>query len=187
MHSDEKWQVYRPNGEPIEGRGWDAALDNPEVSGATEIVGVAVIFLYRKTKEGLEFLWQKRADGIDRFPGYYDISAGGHVNLGETVVEAAIRETREEIGAIITPEDLEFAFTKSFNRNRFAWIYMVDYTGRDDDFHFDDKEVSEVKWVPYVEMEEFRKEFAKPPLKRDDLVFDNLKDWLEMHGDLQVK
>ena len=130
----------------------------------------------------LEFLWQKRAEGISRFPGYYDISAGGHVNLGETIIEAAIRETREEIGAEIEAKDLQFAFKKSFNKNRFAWIFMVDWTGKADDFHFDDQEVSEVKWVPYVEMEEFRKKFAKPPLVRDDNTFLNLKDWLEMHG-----
>ena len=69
MHKDELWQVYAPNGEPIEGKGWDSALDNPEVSGAEEIVGVAVVFLYRHSETGLELLWQKRADGIDRYPG----------------------------------------------------------------------------------------------------------------------
>ena len=59
---------------------------------------------------------------------------------------------------------------------------MVDWTDKPDDFHFDDKEVSEVKWVPYVETEKFRKKFAKPPLVKDDNTFLNLKDWLEMHG-----
>ena len=61
---------------------------------------------------------------------------------------------------------------------------MVDWTGKSDEFHFDDKEVSEVKWVPFVEMEEFRKKYAKPPLAKDDLVFENLRDWLIMHGEV---
>ncbi len=183
MHNDELWQVYSPNGEPIPGKGWESSLDNPEVSGSDLIVGVAVVYLYRFNQDGeLELLWQKRAEGIDRFPGYYDISAGGHVNLGETVIEAAIRETREEIGAKVKADDLQFAFTKSFNKNRFAWIFMVDWTSKPDEFHFDDKEVSEVKWVPYIETEKFRKKFAKPPLVKDDNTFLNLKDWLEMHG-----
>ena len=184
MHKDETWQVYAPNGEPIKGKGWNSALDNPEVSGADEIVGVAVVFLYRRGESGVELLWQKRADNIDRYPGYYDISAGGHINLGETVVEGAIRETAEEIGAMITANDLQFAFTKSFNKNRFAWIFMVDWTGKSDEFHFDDKEVSEVKWVPFNEMEEFRKKYAKPPLARDDLTFRHFGDWLKMHGEV---
>ena len=183
MHKDELWQLYAPNSLPITGKGWDSALDNPEVSGSDAIVGVAVVFLYRfNEKGGLELLWQKRADGIDRYPGYYDISAGGHINLGESVVEGAIRETREEIGALITAEDLQFAFTKSFNKNRFAWVFMVDWTGKPEEFSFNDKEVSEVKWVPYDEGERFRKKYAKPPLQKDDLTFANLDDWLKMHG-----
>lgn len=183
MHHDELWQVYSPNGEAILGEGWDSALNNPEESGSDKIVGVAVIFLYRYNDAGeLELLWQRRADGIDRYPGYYDISAGGHVNLGETVVEGAIRECREEIGILVKPEELRFAFTKPFNRNRFAWIFMVDFSGREDAFEFDDGEVSEVRWVPYSETEKFRKKYAKPPLQRDDITFLNLDDWMRMQG-----
>ena len=183
MHKDEMWQVYAPNGEAIPGEGWDSALDNPEKTGSDKIVGVAVVFLYRYNDGGeLELVWQKRADGIDRYPGYYDISAGGHINLGETVVEGAMRECREEIGAEIDASLLQFAFTKPFNQNRFAWIFMVDWTGRPDEFHFDDNEVSEVKWVLYSETEEFRKKYAKPPLQRDDITFLNLDDWMRMRG-----
>lgn len=182
MHHDELWQTYYLNGEPIPDKGWDSALDNPEVTGSDVVVGIAVVFLYRKKDGKLELLWQRRAEGVDRFPGYYDISAGGHINLGETVVEGAIRETQEEIGAVISSEDLQFAFTKSFNKNRFAWIFMVDWTNRPDEFSFNDNEVSEVKWVPYSENEKFRKEFAKPPLAKDDITFVNLDDWLKMRG-----
>jgi hypothetical protein len=59
---------------------------------------------------------------------------------------------------------------------------MVDWTGRSDEFHFDDNEVSEVKWVLYRETEEFRKKYAKPPLQRDDITFLNLDDWMRMRG-----
>lgn len=182
MHKDELWQIYAPNSLPIKGEGWDSALDNPEKNNSDVIVGVAVVFLYRVNDGVLELLWQKRAESVDRFPGFYDISAGGHINLGETVIEGAIRETREEIGAIISEDDLQFAFTKSFNKNRFAWIFMVDWTGRPDEFVFNDKEVSEVKWVPYSETEEFREKYAKPPLKADVNTFVNLEDWFKMHG-----
>ena len=130
MHKDEIWQVYAPNGEAIPGEGWDSALGNPEVTGSDKIVGVSVVFLYRFNDDGeLELLWQRRAMGVDRYPGDYDISAGGHINLGETVIEGAIRECHEEIGAEIKAEDLQFAFIKSFGVNRFAWIFMVDWTG----------------------------------------------------------
>ncbi len=182
MHHDETWQLYYPNGEAIVGKGWDSALDNPEKTGSDEIVGVAVIFLYRVCDDEIEFLWQKRSETVDRYPGYYDISAGGHINLGESLVEAAIRETSEEIGSIITPEDLQFMTMRPFNKNRFAWVYMVDWSDKKDEFSFNDKEVSEVKWVKYSEMDAFWKTFAKPPLQNDKLTFLCLTEWLKMHG-----
>ena len=72
MHHDELWQLYYPNGEPIKGAGWESARDNPEKNQGNEIVGVAVIFLYRVTETGeVEFLWQKRSEKVDRYPGYH--------------------------------------------------------------------------------------------------------------------
>ena len=182
MHKDELWQVYGLNGEPIDGEGWDSSLGNPEVTGSDKIVGIAVVFLYRIRDGVLEFLWQKRSEQVDRYPGDYDISAGGHVNLGELLVEAAVREVHEEIGVKINTTDLKFMIEAPFNRNRFAWVYVVDFTGREDDFKFDDGEVSEVKWVPYTEMEEFRLKYAKEPLRRDGFTFLTMNNWLKMHG-----
>lgn len=178
------WQVYKPNGEPILGEGWDSALNNPEVTGSSAIVGVSVVFLYRRTENGIELLWQKRSEMIDRYPGDYDISAGGHINLGESLVEAAVRETREEIGAKISPDDLNFVTVRGFNKNRLAWIYAVDWTDKPEEFHFDDQEVSEVRWVPFAETEEFRVKYAKAPLKNDSLTFAMLEEWFKQHGDL---
>lgn len=183
MHKDEKWQVYAPNGEAIPGEGWDSALNNPEENESSEIVGVAVVFLYRILSGGtIELLWQRRSDKIDRYPGDYDISAGGHVNLGESVVEAAIRETREEIGAEINGNELRLVTERRFNRNRFAWIYVVDWTDKPENFHFDDEEVSEVRWVPYDETEKFRLKYAKAPLKNDKLTFALLGEWFKQNG-----
>lgn len=182
MHTDEMWQLYYPNGEPIVGLGWDSARDNPEPPD-TEIVGVAVVFVFRVSDEGvLELLWQKRSKGVSRYPGFYDISAGGHINLGESLVEAAVREAREEIGALITASDLGFVTMRGFNKNRFAWIYAVDWTGRPEDFHFNDQEVEEVRWVPFDLTSDFVQKYAKPSLKNDKLTFEALKIWFETHG-----
>lgn len=185
MHKDETWQVYAPNGEAIFGSGWDSALDNPEKTGSDVIVGVAVVFLYRHSDEGvLELLWQKRSEKIDRYPGDYDISAGGHINLGESIVQAAVRECHEEIGTEIAPEDLKFVTMRPFNKDRFAWVFAVDFTGKEEDFRFNDKEVSEVRWVAFSETDEFKEKFAKAPLKKDALTFECLKEWFLQHGDL---
>ncbi len=184
MHHDETWQLYYPNGERIVGEGWDSALDNPEKTGSDAIVGIAVIFVYRHSENGLELLWQKRSNKVDRWPGDYDISAGGHINLGESLVQAAVREVYEEIGASISEDDLRFVTMRPFNKNRFAWVYTVDWTGKPDEFQFNDEEVSEVKWIPFKDADEFRKKYCKKPLKKDKLTLVLLKEWFLQHGDL---
>ncbi len=185
MHHDELWQIYAPNGEPIEGEGWDSRLGNPG-PGSDVIIGVATVLLYRRNDAGeLEVLWQRRSEKVDRFPGDYDVSAGGHINLGESVVDAAIRELYEEIGARVMPEDLHFVTSMEVSPNRFIkGAFLVDWTGREEDFAFNDEEVSEVKWVPFVEMEEFRQKYAKPTLKGKRLDFESIEEWFRRHGDL---
>lgn len=181
-HGDEIWQLYYPNGEPIADEGWDAKRDNP-TEADEEIVGVAVVFIFRKNTEGvLELLWQKRSGRVTRYPGFYDISAGGHVNLGESLVKAAAREAREEIGAEIAELDFGFVTMRGFNKNRFAWVYAVDWTDRVEEFHFNDEEVEEVRWIPFDMTADFREKYAKPSLKKDNLTFEALKVWFEIHG-----
>ncbi len=41
---------------------------------------------------------QKRGMAKDRYPGWWDVSVGGHVGVGESYVEAARREIGEEMG-----------------------------------------------------------------------------------------
>jgi isopentenyl-diphosphate Delta-isomerase len=58
-----------------------------------------------------ELLLQKRSAGKDSNPNMWDVSVGGHIDAGEGSVDAAIRETYEELGIRITPENLEYLFT----------------------------------------------------------------------------
>ena len=67
---------------------------------------------------------------------------------------------------------------------RILYANAVNSLCKTENFHFDDEEVSEVRWVKYGKMEEFRKKYAKAPLKKDDLTFEFLRTWLEMHGNL---
>lgn len=191
MHQDEVWQVYALNGEPIPGVGWDSSLNNPEVTGSDAIVGVVIIMLFRVNENGeVEYLWQRRSEKVDRFPGDWDFSAGGHVNLGESLVQAAVRETEEEIGAKITADDLRFITMRPYNNNRFGWVYLVDWTGRPgelSDFRFDDDEVSEVKWVKLDEVEEFRLKYAKAPVREDTTTFPCLVEWLKLYGYIKTE
>lgn len=64
---------------------------------------VAVFIINPKTNQ---ILLQKRSHQKKLWPGLWDISAGGHTNAGEFGFQAAIRETKEEIGIDLHPNDL---------------------------------------------------------------------------------
>jgi O-acetyl-ADP-ribose deacetylase (regulator of RNase III)/isopentenyldiphosphate isomerase len=52
-------------------------------------------------------LLQRRSHLKENWPGYWDVSAAGHLSSGESPVEAAVRETFEELGLRIAPSELE--------------------------------------------------------------------------------
>ena len=58
------------------------------------------------TKEGCILLAQ-RAASKTIYPLLWDVSVAGHVDAGEDIIHAAIRETQEEIGLLVTDSDLE--------------------------------------------------------------------------------
>ena len=56
-----------------------------------------VVHLHIVDRMGRIYL-QKRSMEKDLLPGYWDTAVGGHIDYGETVQEALMRETQEELG-----------------------------------------------------------------------------------------
>ena len=61
-------------------------------------------------KEG-HLLMQQRSKHVKTNPEKWDISAAGHVSAGQTSIEAAIREVKEEVGLEIKSEELTYITT----------------------------------------------------------------------------
>ena len=61
------------------------------------------VWFYTKNQQ---ILLQKRASTKKVFPNLWDVSVAGHISAGETIVESAIREVREEIGLEIFENQL---------------------------------------------------------------------------------
>ena len=93
MHSGELWQEYDKNGTRL------GSID-PENHDFDKVkfFGGTAIMLYRFKDEKVEFLFQHRSKFVDRNPEKWDVSAGGHINFEEKKLDAAKRETEEEIG-----------------------------------------------------------------------------------------
>jgi len=63
----------------------------------------AHVWLYTKNKE---ILLAQRDANKSICPLLWDVSVAGHVDAGELIVQAAIREVKEEIGLNLLPEEL---------------------------------------------------------------------------------
>ena len=186
MHTGEIWQDLSLAGVPLEDGGYDSSLGNPDTK-FNMLVGSVNIWFYRQTAAGgLEVLFQHRSEKVTN-GGKWDVSAAGHMNYGETIPEAAMREAREEIGAEISESDLQYVFSlRSDTANLLNNYLLCDWTGREEEFHFDDEEVSEVKWVPLADFEAFFEKNMKEPVKRAGFVRELTKAWLEkISGDFK--
>lgn len=52
-------------------------------------------------------LLQRRAFTKKSWPGQWDVSVAGHVAAGETALEAAVRESAEELGLVVEAAELQ--------------------------------------------------------------------------------
>jgi 8-oxo-dGTP pyrophosphatase MutT (NUDIX family) len=70
-----------------------------------QVVPAAYVFLRRGVGATSEVLLQLR-EGTGYMDGHWAAAAAGHVEAGESVLEAAVREAAEELGITIDPTDL---------------------------------------------------------------------------------
>lgn len=102
---------------------------------------VAHVLLFNSKSE---LLLQKRSAHKDIQPGKWDTSVGGHLDPGETYLEAAIREMREELGVARVP--LTFLYYSKI-RNEIESENVATYLTRyDGDVVFSPSEIDETRF-----------------------------------------
>ncbi len=110
------------------------------------VVGVVII------NENDEILLQKRSRNKRVNPSKWGI-CGGKVDLGETPLEAGIRETLEEIGVVLNKEELEILNRATDGKLHFT-VYYVRKNIDINKCKLQREEVEEVKYFKINELQE---------------------------------
>ncbi len=116
----------------------------------------------RRHDEVCEIMLQRRAHDKATWPGFWDISAAGHVDFGETPLQAVKREAKEEINVVLDDDQLSLLFVRKdwmafqeFVENEYRWVYLYDWHDERTDLF--DGEVDELKWVSFEQFFEMIK------------------------------
>lgn len=109
-------------------------------------------------------LLQRRAGTKESWPGMWDISVAGHVNAGESAMDAVLRETFEELGLRLTPSDLRHLGTLRYQavlnggtyvENEFHEVYIATIDVDLSALRIDADEVEEVRLVTLDELDRY--------------------------------
>ena len=100
-----------------------------------------------------QILWQKRSNNKDTEPGKWVTSVSGHVDSGEDYKDAAIRETKEELGIDVDVEFLGKFLYQYRKENEFSSIFRAFSNGP---FYYNRDEIAKVKFMTIDEL--WRKE-----------------------------
>lgn len=79
------------------------------------MIKCAVFLILTKIEYDKEYILLQRRYNTGILDGQYDVSSSGHLENDETLKEAIIRETKEEIGININKRDLNYACTMHAN------------------------------------------------------------------------
>lgn len=138
---------------------WDLYTKYREKTGKEHIRGEKipeglyhlVVHVWIRNSRG-EYLLSRRAADRPTYPFFWE-TVGGSVLQGETSIEGAVREVKEEVGITLSPESGQLAFTKirdTVNGEKFrdildVWVFY--YDGEADLTAATTKEVAECKWL----------------------------------------
>lgn len=139
-----------------------------------------------------DILLQQRAASKAICPLLWDVSVAGHIDAGETIEQAAVREAKEEIGIFITEDILikigVFECFQSYPNgiidNEFHNTFIAEINVNIEDLILQKEEVEALKFVSLLEFEtllynsENNSHFVPSNRKYYEFVLDAIKEKL---------
>ena len=130
--------------------------------------------------------FKKRNPYKATFPNLWAISVAGHVDSGETSLDTAIRELKEEVNLDVDKSELEFLFTikrvqpyKDGELRVFDDVYLLHKDIDVEKTKLQVEELTDIKYVYYEYLENIFKEGDKdyvPYTEEHKKLFEILKD-----------
>jgi isopentenyl-diphosphate delta-isomerase len=109
-----------------------------------------------------QILIQRRSPTKENWPNLWDVSVAGHISAGEEPVQAARRETQEELGITLDPSEFRYLFTVAeqvalnngnYVDNEDHHVFLVEKDLQVEDLIFSDGEVAEARFVALRELQ----------------------------------
>ena len=103
-----------------------------------------------------KYLWQKRSETKDLYPGCWDFSVGGHVNYGQSYIDTAVRELKEELGLDVNDTELDFKGEILVNlpqSNEFFHVFSYKLK-EEDNLKYEEEEISDTQWLTLEEVKQ---------------------------------
>jgi len=122
-------------------------------------------------------LLQRRSNRMKSYPGLWDQAVGGHVDVGESNYDAAIRELSEELG--INNVQIHEIQDGLKNMACFDTLYSLKIP-KSKSIEFDSHEVDEVQWFT---LDDFEQMLLQQP---DEFVPPFVKVWKEYRNKLII-
>ena len=121
-------------------------MDKEEAHDKNLLHNEVAVFIINDKKQ---VLLQKRSANKRFNPNKWALCAG-HVDAGESLVSAALREMKEEVGISINKNELipfaEREFTIRDSNSHITYFYYAKLNLNEKDFIIQKEELSEVKW-----------------------------------------
>ena len=134
-------EIVNQKGEPT-----GQIIDKQEAHSKNLLHCGVIVFIINDNNQ---ILLSKRSNNRIFNPNKWEI-CGGHVRAGEKLVEAAIRELKEELGLIIKENELSSILYKECSINNsdshIFYYYLLKCNKKAKEFIIQKKELSEVRW-----------------------------------------